>query len=110
MDGKHRKVLIWWDLDKPRAIILLPSKGLMIWSDWGDIPKIESASMDGEASTRRTLVNENIVWPNGLTIDPEKELIYWVDGNLKFLDVMNLDGSNRRTLVKNAADITYPYR
>lgn len=82
----------------------------MIWSDWGDNPKIESAAMDGEPSTRRILVNTNIEWPNGITVDIEKELIYWVDGQLRILDVMNLDGTNRRTLVKNVKDVTYPYR
>lgn len=111
LNGKYQKVLIWSDLDQPRAIALVPSKQLMIWSDWGDNPKIESAAMDGDPSTRRTLVRDkNIFWPNGLTVDIEKELIYWVDGNHKFLDVMNLDGSNRRTLVKDVKDVAYPYR
>jgi low density lipoprotein receptor-related protein 5/6 len=62
--------------------------------------------MDGDPSSRMVLVNDNIFWPNGLTIDLKNEEIYWVDGNLKFLDVMKLDGSNRRTIVKN---LEYPY-
>jgi low density lipoprotein receptor-related protein 5/6 len=78
----------------------------MIWTDWGENPKIESASMDGDQKSRKVLVNDNIFWPNGITIDLKKEEIYWVDGNLKFLDVMKLDGSNRRTVVKN---LEYPY-
>lgn len=109
LNGKYQKVLFWSDLDQPRAIALVPSKALMIWSDWGENPKIESAAMDGDPSTRRILVSDNIFWPNGLTVDLEKELIYWVDGNLKFLDVMNLDGSNRRTIVKDVKDVAYPY-
>ena len=78
----------------------------MIWTDWGENPKIERASMDGDQLSRMTLVSDRIFWPNGLTVDLENELIYWVDGNLKFLDVMNLDGSNRRTIVNN---LSYPY-
>jgi low density lipoprotein receptor-related protein 5/6 len=62
--------------------------------------------MDGDPNSRMVLVNDNIFWPNGLTIDLKNEEIYWVDGNLKFLDVMKLDGSNRRTIVKN---LEYPY-
>lgn len=108
--GEYRKVLFWTDLDQPRAIALVPSKALMIWSDWGDNPKIECAAMDGNPATRRILVHENIFWPNGLTVDLEKGLIYWVDGNLKFLDVMKLDGTNRRSLVKHIKDIAYPHR
>lgn len=110
LNGKYQKVLFWSDLDQPRAIALVPSKALMIWSDWGDNPKIESAAMDGDPNTRRTLVKENLFWPNGLTVDIQNELIYWVDGNMKFLDVMNLDGSNRKTLVKDIQDVAYPYR
>lgn len=106
LNGKYQKVLFWTDLDQPRAIALVPARRLMIWSDWGENPKIESAAMDGDPATRRILVNDNIFWPNGLTVDLEKELVYWVDGNLQFLDVMNLDGSGRRTVVKG---VTYPY-
>lgn len=110
LNGKYRKVLFWSELDQPRAIALVPSKALMIWSDWGENPKIESAAMDGDPSTRRTLVHENIFWPNGLTVDIEKELIYWVDGHDKFLEVMKFDGSNRRTVVKDVKYVAYPYR
>lgn len=106
LNGKNQKVLFWSDLDQPRAIALVPSKKLMIWSDWGETPKIERASMDGDPSSRTVLVKENIFWPNGLTVDLTNELIYWVDGHYQFLDVMRLDGSHRRSVVLN---VTYPY-
>lgn len=35
----------------------------MYWTDWGNHPKIETASMDG--TLRQTLVHENIQWPTG---------------------------------------------
>lgn len=106
LDGRYKKVLFWTDLDQPRAIALVPSKRLIIWSDWGENPKIERASMDGDPQSRMTLVDENIFWPNGLAVDIERELIYWVDGSHKFLDVMKLDGTNRRTVVKS---LKYPH-
>jgi low density lipoprotein receptor-related protein 5/6 len=106
INGKYQKLLFWTDLDQPRAIALVPANQLMIWSDWGENPRIERASMDGDKSSRMVLVNERIFWPNGLTVDIENNLIYWVDGRLQFLDVMNLDGSGRRTILK---DLTYPY-
>ncbi|XP_037945125.1 low-density lipoprotein receptor-related protein 6 [Teleopsis dalmanni] len=106
LDGKMQKVLFWTDLDQPRAIALVPAKRLLIWTDWGEYPKIERASMDGDPLTRTTLVKDNIFWPNGLAIDLKKELIYWADGQLKFIDVMKLDGSNRHTIVNN---LIYPY-
>ena len=39
----------------------------MFWTDWGDVAKIERAKMDG--SNRMTLVDTNLVWPNGLALD-----------------------------------------
>lgn len=106
LNGKYQKLLFWTDLDQPRAIALVPSQKLIIWTDWGEIPKIERASMDGDKASRMVLVNERIFWPNGLAVDIENNLIYWVDGSLHFLDVMALDGSNRRTILK---DLSYPY-
>lgn len=106
LNGKYQKLLFWTDLDQPRAIALVPSKQLIIWTDWGESPRIERASMDGDKSSRMVLVNERIFWPNGLTVDIENNLIYWVDGNLHFLDVINLDGTGRRTILK---DLKYPY-
>ncbi|XP_037825188.1 low-density lipoprotein receptor-related protein 6 [Lucilia sericata] len=106
LNGKYQKVLFWTDLDQPRAIALVPAKKFLIWTDWGEYPKIERASMDGDPLTRMTLVKDNIFWPNGLTVDLKNDLIYWADGHLKFIDVMKLDGSNRRNIVNN---LKYPY-
>jgi hypothetical protein len=39
----------------------------MVWCDWGAISRIERAEMDG--STRHIIVNDEMRWPNGLTID-----------------------------------------
>ena len=89
-------------MDSPRAIVLFPKKGLMFWTDWGSKPKIECAYLNGHG--RMTLVNntimkevykkaESIKWPNGLAIDYENELIYWVDAGIDYLVQMDLFGS-----------------
>ncbi|XP_060653408.1 LOW QUALITY PROTEIN: low-density lipoprotein receptor-related protein 6 [Drosophila nasuta] len=106
LDGRYQKVLFWTELDQPRAIAVVPAKRLLIWTDWGEYPKIERASMDGDPLTRMTLVKDNVFWPNGLAVDLESELIYWTDGKFRFIDVMKLDGSNRRTIVNN---LKYPF-
>jgi len=59
----------------------------MFWTDWGEVPKIERAGMNGDLSTRKVIVSDNIFWPNGLTIDFYTKHIYWVDGKLGFIDV-----------------------
>lgn len=48
LDGRNRKVLVWSDLESPRAIALHYHLGLMYWSDWGKNPRIEQADMNGE--------------------------------------------------------------
>lgn len=47
LDGRNRKVLVWTDLESPRAIALHYHHGLMYWSDWGKNAQIEQADMDG---------------------------------------------------------------
>ncbi|KAH8340133.1 hypothetical protein KR067_010390 [Drosophila pandora] len=106
LDGRYQKVLFWTDLDQPRAVAVVPARRLLIWTDWGEYPKIERASMDGDPLSRMTLVKDNVFWPNGLAVDLKNELIYWTDGKHHFIDVMRLDGGNRRTIVNN---LKYPF-
>lgn len=107
MDGRYRKVLFWTDIDQPRAIALAPMRGLMFWTDWGETPKIERAGMDGDPDTRVQIVTEDIFWPNGLTIDYEHELVYWLDGKLKFISVMDYEGGHRKKILSKG--LAYPF-
>lgn len=107
IDGRHRKVLFWTDIYQPRAIALVPMKSILFWTDWGDIPKIERAAMNGDPLTREVIISDDIFWPNGLTVDYENELVYWVDGRLKFIAVMDYYGRNRRKVIEQGLD--YPF-
>ena len=69
----------------------------MYWTDWGKVPKIERANLDG--SDRTVLVNRSLGWPNGLALDFEEGKIYWGDAKEDKIEVANLDGSGRRVLV-----------
>ena len=89
-----RTPLIWQNISKPRALALHPGESLLVWTDWGDIPKIESSALDG--SDRRILITENLVWPNGITIDYAVNKMYWTDGKHHLIESANFDGSNRR--------------
>ena len=75
----------------------------MYWTDWGSNPKIEKAAMDG--SSRRTVVTGNLGWPNGLTIDPSSNRLYWADAKLDKIEVSDLTGANRQLVVSSAGDI-----
>jgi len=73
----------------------------MFWTDWGEVPKIERAEMDG--SNRRVIIRQDIHWPNGLTLDYSTGKIYWTDAKLLYIAKANYDGSNRERMLKSAA-------
>ena len=52
--------------------------------------------MDGQG--RERVVSSALVWPNGLTIDIESQLLYWADAKLDKIESSNVDGTNRHTL------------
>lgn len=103
LDGSNRLILINTEINSPRCIVVFPKKGYIFWTDWGSKdPKIERAFMNGD--NRTVLVNKekmksvnnseySIAWPNGITIDYDAELLYWVDAKTDILVRMTLDGS-----------------
>ncbi|KAL4225758.1 Low-density lipoprotein receptor-related protein 6 [Mactra antiquata] len=107
LDGTYRKVLYWQNLDQPRAIALDPYEGYMYWTDWGEVPKIERAGMDGTLSTRTIIVDDNIYWPNGLTIDYDQKKIYWADAKLSYIHKCDYDGSHREVVI--GKDLAHPF-
>ncbi|KAB0404642.1 hypothetical protein E2I00_000650 [Balaenoptera physalus] len=115
LNGTSRKILVSEDLDEPRAIVLHPVMGLMYWTDWGENPKIECANLDGQE--RHVLVNTSLGWPNGLALDLQEGKLYWGDAKTDkieavqargwfsptsaILQVINIDGTKRRTLLED---------
>lgn len=79
----------------------------MFWTDWGEVPKIERAGMNGDPATRRIIVKDNIIWPNGITVDYDTDVIYWVDAKLCFIDAVDFNGGKRKRIVKSG--LVYPY-
>ncbi|CAL4228679.1 unnamed protein product, partial [Meganyctiphanes norvegica] len=104
VNGTNRMILISERLVEPRAIAVFPEKGMLFWTDWGgnnsnnNKSKIERSYLDG--SERKILVNTDIGWPNGLTIDYKGERIYWNDANRDTIETSDLNGNNRAVLVR----------
>ncbi|KAJ8981147.1 hypothetical protein NQ317_013812, partial [Molorchus minor] len=103
--------IYWTDSEtnriEPRAIVVVPMKGFMFWTDWGEVPKIEKAGMNGDPNTRKVVVTENIFWPNGLAVDYEAEYVYWIDGKLKFICRMDYNGNNLKIVLERGFE--YPF-
>ncbi|XP_041821737.1 nidogen-2 [Chelmon rostratus] len=66
---------------------------------WTDLSArtINRASMAPGAEPE-ILINTNLVSPEGLAVDVNRRLMFWVDSNPDVIETSNLDGSGRRTL------------
>ncbi|XP_077974025.1 low-density lipoprotein receptor-like isoform X1 [Styela clava] len=92
----------------PRDIALDPKRGYMYVTDWGDNAKIEKCHMSG-MDTCLTVVGHDIKWPNGIALDIENDLIYWVDAHMNSISVATSDGDFRRELVASKHVVKHPY-
>ena len=79
----------------------------MYWSDLGYHPKIERADMTGKQ--RVALVNSRLSWPNGLTLDTDKNRLYWVDARFDKLEYLHLSTNIRVTLISSSATLPHPF-
>ena len=61
----------------------------MFWTDWGSQHRIERANMDG--TNRVALIQDNLGWPNGLTIDKPSARIIWADARTEVRLLQDLE-------------------
>lgn len=76
----------------------------LFWTDWGEEPKIERAGMDGSLSTRTVIVDDNIFWPNGLTLDYKDWRVYWADAKYNYIHSCTYDGRDRKVVISKRSD------
>lgn len=67
---------------------------IFYWTEWGMNSSILMAGMDGKNIT--LLVNQNLEWPNSLSIDYPNNRLYWIDTKQKVIESIQLDGTDRR--------------
>lgn len=103
LDGSQRRVLIWHELDSPRAIAVNHLTGHMIWADIGAQVRIERADMDG--GRRAVIVSERLGWPNGITITKKGQFV-WADSQTHTIEIADINGVNRRQLIN---ELPAPY-
>jgi len=94
---KRWGILIKTSVEKPRAVAVYPPEGLLFYTDWGNNPVVMRAGMDG--SQKQAVVSDDIVWPNGVTVDVVMRRIFWSDAKLNKLESANFDGSDRRRVI-----------
>ena len=83
------------------------------WLYWNDYysgaQKVQRMSMDGTGHS--ILHTTSLSLPYSLTIDPERQVLYWADYALNKIEKSNTDGSNRQlvttSLVIDAYSISF---
>ena len=82
----------------------LPPRQLY-WTDNGNMPKIEKASMDG---TSRVVIHAtNLTSPYGIALDIGTQILYWTDYGRNVLESSSVDGTNRKILTSRM--LLYPF-
>ncbi|CAG2184720.1 Low-density lipoprotein receptor-related protein 4,Sortilin-related receptor,Low-density lipoprotein receptor-related protein 6 [Mytilus edulis] len=83
LDGSMRRTLIDYGIERPRALALDPNRGIMFFSDWGSVPRIERYHKD--------------------------ERLYWTDGALFQIKSSTLDGKDVKTIIKDVKYLPHPF-
>ena len=110
MDRTFRRILLLVLLAKirnPYTLTCFTFDRIMYWTDWGYHAKIERADMSGQQ--RVVLVNASLSWPNGLTLDQERNRLYWVDASYSKLEYLHLSTNIRVTLIHSYATLPHPF-
>ena len=107
VDGSHIVDVVDEGLEKPRSLAVFPMGGWLFWSDWGNIPKIEKSGMDG--TEREVLATDNVMWPNGISLDLVTERIYWVDAKLHIIASVKFDGSHPLIITEQSSALHHPF-
>ena len=68
----------------------------MFWTDFGQTPKIERATLSG--TQRVAIVTSNLRWPFGIDLDRRNRLVFWVDGWMGSVESVDYHGNNRKLL------------
>ncbi|XP_062414865.1 low-density lipoprotein receptor-related protein 2-like isoform X2 [Pungitius pungitius] len=89
-------VVLGEDLEQPSSLVLLPHKGMMLWSEIGSTPLIGQSGMDG--SRRKVVVSQGLSWPVGLSYDLLDNRVYWADEKLRCIGSASLDGGDVKIL------------
>ncbi|XP_050167750.1 low-density lipoprotein receptor 2-like, partial [Myiozetetes cayanensis] len=75
-------------------------------TDWGSRPHIARGGQDGTPPV--PLVTEGVERPQGLALDQSSQRLYWADGRLHSVSSVALDGSGRRTHLRDPQHLGQP--
>jgi len=92
------------DHQQPRGLAVHSTLRYLFVTEWGRIPRIVKMNFDG--SNHNAIINSDIVWPNGITVDELLNRIFWTDAQRDTIESADLNGGDRRLIVK---DVYHPF-
>ncbi|GMT30081.1 hypothetical protein PFISCL1PPCAC_21378, partial [Pristionchus fissidentatus] len=98
LDGRYCKTLIRDRITQPKAIAVHPGKGYLYFTDWSLQPYIGRMALDGSPGVADPIVKlaeNDLGWPNALTIDYYSDKLFWGDAHLNEIGFMDLNGNGR---------------
>lgn len=98
LNGTNRKTLKSGIAD-PRALAVHPGIGYLYFTSWHLQAFIGKMGMDGTNMTRILNYDQDIAWPNGLTIDYFADRIYFADAHLDYIAFTDLEGRHRHIVL-----------
>ncbi|KAJ0178036.1 hypothetical protein K1T71_005859 [Dendrolimus kikuchii] len=98
LDGTRRKTLKTGIAD-PRAIVVHPGTGYLYYTSWHLQAYIGKLGMDGSNFTAILNWEDDIAWPNALTVDYFTDRIYWADAHLDYIGSADLEGRHRHVVL-----------
>ena len=112
VDGKTKYRMLVLDsrggekgVAEPISLAVHPNSGQLFWLDRGGrgVPtKIGKVNMDGTES--KILIQDDLEMPDFMTIDIQKEILYFSSSHNPKVESCNLDGSNRRTILSRESN------
>ena len=95
IDGANQKMVVN-NTRSPSFIRVIPEKGLLIWSEEGEVTTLVQSSMDG-SDVRVLLQNQEFMTsPMDIAVDYVESRIYWIDNELDHIASVSLNGSDPR--------------
>ncbi|ERL86348.1 hypothetical protein D910_03756 [Dendroctonus ponderosae] len=102
LSGSNRKTLKTGIAD-PRALVVHPGTGYLYFTCWHLQAYIGKLGMDGSNFTRILTWNDDIAWPNALTIDFFTDKLYFADAHLDYIAFTDLEGRHRHIVLSGSA-------
>ncbi|PIK61880.1 putative low-density lipoprotein receptor-related protein 4-like [Apostichopus japonicus] len=99
--GGSIRILANTGVFQPRGITVYPALNWIYWTDIAEgASKIVASLHDG--TYRRDIIDENLFYPNSITIDFVQNKLLWVDYGLSVIEQSSLEGLDRKVLFRLA--------